>query len=86
MKIGMAARIFVDKMKRFSLIRRLDEDNFENDLEAFFPPVNQGVDEIASFLSESLITFFNQQTKRKNKQPNKDRLMLAFKIFLVNWL
>ena len=40
MKIGMAARIFVDKMKRFSLIRRLDEDDFENDLEAFFSPVN----------------------------------------------
>ena len=72
----MAARIFVDKMKRFSLKKRLDEDDFENDLEAFFPPVNKGVDEVASALSESLITFVNHQTKRKNKQPNKDRLHL----------
>ena len=75
----MAARIFVDKMKRFSLKRRLGENDFENDLEAFFPPVNEGVDEVASALSEPLITFVNQQTKWKNKQPNKDRLHL--KIF-----
>ena len=63
--MGMAARIFVDKMKRFSLKRRLDENDFENDLEAFFPPANEGVDEVASSLSESLMTFVNQQTKRK---------------------
>ena len=63
--MGMAARIFVDKMKRFSLKRRLDENDFENDLEAFFPPVNEGVDEVASSLSESLMTFVNQQAKRK---------------------
>ena len=63
--MGMAARIFVDKVKRFSLKRRLDENDFENDLEAFFPPVNEGVDEVASSLSESLMTFVNQQTKRK---------------------
>ena len=63
-------------MKRFSLKRTLDEDDFENELVAFFPPVNEGVDEVASALSESLITFVNQQTKRKNKQPNKGRLHL----------
>ena len=57
----MAARVFVDKMKLFSLKRRLGEDDFEeNDLEAFFPPVNEGVDEVASALSEPLITFINQ--------------------------
>ena len=72
----MGARILADKMERFPLKRRLDEDDFENDLEAFYPPVNEGVDEVASTLSESLITFVNQQTKRKNKQPNKDRLHL----------
>ena len=69
----MAVKIFVDKMKLFSLKRRLDDDDFENDLEALFPPVNEGVDKVASALSDSLIKFVNQQTKRKNKQPNKDR-------------
>ena len=63
----MVARIFVDKMKCFSLKGRLDEDDFENDLEAFFLPVNQNVDKVASALSQSLITSVNQQTKRKNK-------------------
>ena len=77
----MAAGIFVDKMKRFSLKRRFDEDDFENGLEAFFPLVNEGIDEVASALSEFLITFVNQQAKRENKQPNKDHLHL--KIF---WL
>ena len=72
----MGARFFVDKMERFSLKRRLDEDDFENDLEAFLPPVNDSVNEVASTLSESLITFVNQQIKQKNKQPNKDRLHL----------
>ena len=70
----MEVRIFVDKMKRFSLKRRLDEDHFENDLETFFPLINEGVEEVASALSESLITIVNQQAKWKNKQPNKDRL------------
>ena len=32
--------------------------------------------EVASALPESLITIVNQQAKRKNKQPNKDRLHL----------
>ena len=49
----MGARFFVDKMERFSLKRRLDEDDFENDLEAFLPPVNDSVNEVASTLSES---------------------------------
>ena len=38
-------------------------------------------------LSQSLITFVNQQTKRKNKQPNEDRLHLK-KFWLAgydNW-
>ena len=72
----MVARIFVDKMKCFSLKGRLDEDDFENDLEAFFLPVNENVDKVASALSQSLITSVNQQTKRKNKQSNEDRLQL----------
>ena len=76
MKIEVAVRIFVDKMKRISLKRRLDEDDLENDLEASFPPVNEDVDEVAPALSESLVTFINRQTKRKNKQPNKGRLHL----------
>ena len=83
----MVARIFVDKLKRFSLKGRLDEDDFENDLEAFFLPVNENVDKVASALSQSLITFVNQQTKRKNKQPNEDRLHLK-KFWLAgydNW-
>ena len=46
MKIEMLARIFFDKMKHFSLKRRLDEDDFENYFEAFFPPVNEGVDKL----------------------------------------
>ena len=56
----MAARIFVDKTKRFSLKRRLDEGDFENDLETLFLPINEGVDVVASTLSESLITTVNQ--------------------------
>ena len=48
------ARNFVDKMKRFSLKRRPDNNDFENDLETFFLPVNESVDEVASALSESL--------------------------------
>ena len=50
-KTEMAARIFVDKMKRFCLKRSLHEDYFETDLKAFFPPVNEGIDEVASALS-----------------------------------
>ena len=37
----MTARIFVDKMKRYSLKRRLDKDDFENDLETLFLPINE---------------------------------------------
>ena len=59
-------------MKRFSSKRRLEEDDFENDLEVFFLPVNDGIDEVASSFSESLITIVNQQAKQKNKQSNKD--------------
>ena len=65
MKIEVAVRIFVDKMKRISLKRRLDEDDLENDLEASFPPVNEDVDEVAPALSESLVTFINRQKKPK---------------------
>ena len=64
----MAARIFADKMKRIYLKRRLHEDYFEIDLKAFFPPVNEGIDEVAIFV--------NQQAKWKNKQPNKDHQLL----------
>ena len=52
--IEIMARNFVDKMKRFSLKRRPDNNDFENDLETFFLPVNESVDEVASALSESL--------------------------------
>ena len=41
-------------MKRFSLRRRRDKDDFENDLETFFSLVNESVDEVASVVSESL--------------------------------
>ena len=54
----MAARIFADKMKRICLKRRLHEDYFGIDLKAFFPPVNEGIDEVVSALSESLIAIF----------------------------
>lgn len=57
-KTEMAARIFADKMKRIYLKRRLHEDYFEIDLKAFFPPVNEGIDEVVSVLSESLIAIF----------------------------
>ena len=77
----MTARIFVDKTKRFSLKRALHKDDFENDLETFFPPVNEGAEEVASALSESLLTIVNQLAKRKNKSTNKDYLYL--KVF---WL
>ena len=68
----MLARIFVDKMEHFFLKRRLDEDDFENYFETLFPPVNEGVDKVASTFSEFLIPIVNQQVKRKNKQkkPN----------------
>ena len=54
--IEIVARIFFDKdkMKRFSLKRRRDKDDFENDLETFFSLVNESVDEVASVVSESL--------------------------------
>ena len=69
-------------MKSFCLKRRLHEDYFETDLKAFLPPVNEGIDEVVSALSESLRAIFvNQQAKWKNKQPNKDRQL--FKNF---WL
>ena len=55
----MAERFFVDEMKRISLKRRLDENDFEKDVELFFPPVNQVVDGFASALSEYLITIAN---------------------------
>ena len=71
MKIEMLARIFFDKTKHFSLKRRLDEDDFENYFEALFPPLNEGVDKVASTFSEFLIPIVNQQVKRKNKQKNK---------------
>ena len=48
-------------MKGFSLKRRHEEDDFENDLEVFFLPVNDGINEVASTFSESLITIVNQQ-------------------------
>ena len=80
----MAARIFVDKMKRFSIKRRLDEDDFENDLEMLFPPINKVVVEVASPLSKSLIVIVNQQAKWRDKQPNKVRL--HFKNFFISWL
>ena len=57
-------------MRRFSLKRRIGEDDLENDLERFFPSANEGVDEV-----------FNQQAKRKYKQPSKDGLH-----FKKNWL
>ena len=41
-------------MKRFSLKRRRDKDDFENDLETLFSPVNESVDEVASAMSEFL--------------------------------
>ena len=63
-------------MKSFFLKQRLNGDDFENG--TFFPPVNEGVDELAFALSESVITIVNQQAKRKNKQPIKDRLHLIF--------
>ena len=40
-------------MRRFSLKRRIVEDDLENDLERLFPSANEGVDEV-----------FNQQAKR----------------------
>ena len=49
--IEMVARIFVDKMKRFSLKGRLDEGDFENDLEAFFLPVNENVDKVVTIFN-----------------------------------
>ena len=49
---------FVDKMKSFCPKRRLPEDYFESDLKAFLPPVNEGIDEVASALSESLRAIF----------------------------
>ena len=54
--IEIVARIFFDKdkMKRFSLKRRRDKDDFENDLETLFSPVNESVDEVASAMSEFL--------------------------------
>ena len=73
-----AASFFVNKMKRFSPKQRLDGDDFENDLEKFFPNVNEAVGEVASALLESLITIVDQQAKRKNRQPNKDRFHLNF--------
>ena len=79
----MLARIFVDKMKHFFLKRRLDEDDFENYFEALFPPVNEGVDKVASTFSEFLIPVVNQQVKRKNRQ--KKQISLALKKFLVSW-
>lgn len=75
-KIELAARFFVGKMKFFSLKRRLEESDFENDLETFSPPVNGRVDKVASDLSEYLITTANQPAKRKNKQLKKDPLHL----------
>ena len=80
----MAARIFVDKMKCFSLKRRLGENDFENDLEILSPPINKVVVEVASPLSKSLIVIVNQQAKWRDKQPNKVRL--HFKNFFVSWL
>ena len=54
--IEIVARIFFDKdkMKRFSLKIRRDKDDFENDLETLFSPVNESVDEVASARSEFL--------------------------------
>ena len=65
-------------MKSFFLKQRLNGDDFENDFGTFFPPVNEGVDELAFALSEFVITIVNQQAKRKNKQSIKDRLHLIF--------
>ena len=63
---------YIDKinwqMKHFSLKRKLDEDVFENELEKFFLPVNDGVDEVASALSESLIS------KQNGKISNPTRI------------
>lgn len=44
-----------------------DQDDFENDLEMFFPSVNESVEEVTSALSKSLIAIVNQQEKWKNK-------------------
>ena len=55
-------------MKHFSLKRKLDEYVFENELEKFFLPVNDGVDEVASTLSESLIS------KQNGKISNPTRI------------
>ena len=41
-------------MKRFSRKRGLDKDNFAKDLETFFLPLNEGIDVVASAMSESL--------------------------------
>ena len=57
-KTEIAARIFVDKMKRFCLKSRLHEDYFQTDLKVFLPPVNEGIDEVVSTLSESLRAIF----------------------------
>ena len=83
----MLARIFVDKMEHFFLKRRLDEDDFENYFEALFPPVNEGVDKVASTFSEFLIPIVNQQVKRKNKQKKiiSKQISLALKKFLARW-
>lgn len=40
-KTEMAATIFVEKTKCFSLKRRLNKNGFENDLGTFFLPVNE---------------------------------------------
>ena len=68
----MAVKIFVDKMKLFSLKRRLDDDDFENDLEALFPPVNEVVDKVASALSESLINLLI--SKQNGKISNQTKI------------
>ena len=57
-KTEIAARIFVDKMKSFCLKSRLHEDYFQTDLKVFLPPVNEGIDEFVSTLSESLRAIF----------------------------
>ena len=68
----MAVKIFADKMKLFSLKRIFDDDDFENDLEALFPPVNEVVDKVASALSESLINLLI--SKQNGKISNQTKI------------
>ena len=59
-------------MKLFSLKRIFDDDDFENDLEALFPPVNEVVDKVASALSESLINLLI--SKQNGKISNQTKI------------